>query len=211
VCGVDSEPVVSVTGVGGANVEAVKAVAGTSSFISDATVADAVEALIGAALLHGGIDAALRMMNFFEIPLDNVTCWQTYAPLLGQAVRSFLPATTVDSDGIEENSKTPVAPSFALGDLEAIIGYTFQDQNLAKQAFNHSSSGITTIPNYNRLEYLGDAVLDFLIVKYLFSINQEMKSFDAFPRFVPTLAALPPALRKKVDEAKLPMDPGIFT
>jgi len=53
----------------------------------------------------------------------------------------------------------------AVKEIEAVIGYEFNDQNLLKQAF-------TTIErdpknNYERLEYFGDAVLNLIIKEYL--------------------------------------------
>lgn len=51
--------------------------------------------------------------------------------------------------------------------IEKQIGYTFSDKALLKQALTHRS--ITTVPkqNYERLEFLGDAVIDIIISREL--------------------------------------------
>lgn len=58
----------------------------------------------------------------------------------------------------------------ALAGLQERLGYEFKDQDLLVQALTHSSSGPT---NNERLEFLGDAVLKFVLSHYLFnSLNQ---------------------------------------
>ena len=45
------------------------------------------------------------------------------------------------------------------------IGYEFKDESLIKRALTHSSK---SAQNYERLEYLGDGILDFVVGEYLF-------------------------------------------
>ena len=56
--------------------------------------------------------------------------------------------------------------------FEQIIGYTFRDRQLLIQAFTHSSfvneQKINKRPDYERLEFLGDAVLEMISSAYLF-------------------------------------------
>ena len=56
--------------------------------------------------------------------------------------------------------------------FEQIIGYTFRDKALITQAFTHSSfvneQKINKRPDYERLEFLGDAVLEMLSSAYLY-------------------------------------------
>ena len=49
--------------------------------------------------------------------------------------------------------------------IEQKIGYEFKDQNLLKQALTHRSYGT---PNNERLEFLGDSVLNCVIARVLF-------------------------------------------
>ena len=56
--------------------------------------------------------------------------------------------------------------------FEQLIGYTFRDKQLLIQAFTHSSfvneQKINKRPDYERLEFLGDAVLEMISSAYLF-------------------------------------------
>lgn len=45
------------------------------------------------------------------------------------------------------------------------IGYEFKDKSLIKRALTHSSK---SPQNYERLEFLGDSILDFVVGEYLF-------------------------------------------
>ena len=62
--------------------------------------------------------------------------------------------------------------------LEERIGYKFTDQALLKQAVTHSSftneQRIRRAKNYERLEFLGDAVLELVSSEFLFQRNSHM-------------------------------------
>ena len=49
--------------------------------------------------------------------------------------------------------------------LENRLGYEFKDKNLLKKALTHCSK---SPDNYERLEFLGDSILEFVSSKYLF-------------------------------------------
>lgn len=52
--------------------------------------------------------------------------------------------------------------------LEKILGYQFRDRHLLNQALTHRSAAING-ESYERLEFLGDAVLSLLIAELLFT------------------------------------------
>ncbi len=53
--------------------------------------------------------------------------------------------------------------------LEKKIGYTFSDKNLLKTALTHTSYAYENrVESNERLEYLGDSILEFVSSKYLF-------------------------------------------
>jgi ribonuclease-3 len=60
-----------------------------------------------------------------------------------------------------------------LEDLETRVGYKFKDSNLMRQAMTHSSFSnehrLNRLTNNERLEFLGDAVLEIVTSDYLFS------------------------------------------
>ena len=51
--------------------------------------------------------------------------------------------------------------------IEKKIKYTFKDKNLLRQAFTHKSINNSPRFNYERLEFLGDSVLDIVISREL--------------------------------------------
>lgn len=62
--------------------------------------------------------------------------------------------------------------------FEKIIGYQFHNKNYLRQALSHSSYAnemrLSKLANNERLEFLGDAVLELMSSEYIFSNNLEM-------------------------------------
>tara|TARA_Y100000768_G_scaffold328148_1_gene266009 strand:+ start:2461 stop:3117 length:657 start_codon:yes stop_codon:yes gene_type:complete len=62
-----------------------------------------------------------------------------------------------------------------LKSLEKKINYTFRDKNLGRYALTHPSINNSKIKNqYQRLEFLGDSVLNFIVSKYLIECFPEI-------------------------------------
>lgn len=139
----------------------------TKQIISDKCIADAVEALIGTYLLSCGQKGALMFMHWIGLdPLPNKN----------------------DSEVTREDflNWPPEPPSVIVGEIpnveeclnqltggldrfERVINYKFKNRALLLQAFTHPSYHYNEITDcYQRLEFLGDAVLDFLITRQLF-------------------------------------------
>lgn len=119
--------------------------------LGNKTLADVVEAMIGAALLgaglfeKSGLNAALQMVVALGIPVGGATSWDDYSKL-------YVPP------GVEHDSHV-----FDLEDqwkIEDLVGYKFKNRKLLMQAFTHASMVNTNSPCYQRLEFLGDAVLE---------------------------------------------------
>lgn len=70
--------------------------------------------------------------------------------------------------------------------LEKKIGYCFRNQMLLKQALTHSSFSneqkINRYPDYERLEFLGDAVLELVSSDYLFHESSHMSEGELTKR-----------------------------
>ncbi|MCM1039542.1 MAG: ribonuclease III [Roseburia sp.] len=66
----------------------------------------------------------------------------------------------------------------SLEELEERIGYHFKNKQLLKQAVTHSSFAneqkINRHEDYERLEFLGDAVLELVSSRFLFEENEQM-------------------------------------
>ena len=55
----------------------------------------------------------------------------------------------------------------AVSKLEKKINYIFHNKEYLKQAFTHKSINAAPRKNYERLEFLGDAVLDIIVSREL--------------------------------------------
>lgn len=51
---------------------------------------------------------------------------------------------------------------------EDYLGYKFEDSHLALEAITHASFADTRLNSYERLEFLGDSILGFIVCDYLF-------------------------------------------
>ncbi|KAK8522465.1 hypothetical protein V6N12_056173 [Hibiscus sabdariffa] len=108
-------------------------------------VADVVEALIGAYLSTGGEAAALLFMNWLGITIDFA-----YIPY-------------------DRQFKVQAENYVNVQYLESLLNYSFQDSTLLVEALTHGSYMLPQIPGcYQRLEFLGDSVLDYLITLYFY-------------------------------------------
>ncbi|KAK9856145.1 hypothetical protein WJX84_010015 [Apatococcus fuscideae] len=119
-------------------------------------VADGVEALLGAYLLAGGLEgawAALASFNILPVPEDVV-----YPP------RSQAEEKDVGTVGLltEEEAKEQ---RLRCKGPERHLKYSFKDKTLMMEAFTHCSWPDPHPQCYQRLEFVGDAVLDLLITR----------------------------------------------
>ncbi|GJZ45326.1 ribonuclease 3-like protein 3, partial [Tanacetum coccineum] len=65
-----------------------------------------------------------------------------------------------------------------LSELETITGYTFKNKDLLKEAFTHASYKAVDSNSYERLEYIGDSVLNHLVAKLHFFMYPNMMPGD---------------------------------
>ncbi|KAM6579905.1 hypothetical protein CsatA_003679 [Cannabis sativa] len=119
------------------------------------TVADVVEALVGAFLVDSGFKAAIAFLRWIGIQVDFRA---------SQVTDIFRASEKYSTLAAEINSKA----------LESSLGYQFLHRGLLLQAFIHPSYNKLGGGCYQRLEFLGDAVLDYLITSYLYSVYPEL-------------------------------------
>ncbi|CAD5118475.1 DgyrCDS7177 [Dimorphilus gyrociliatus] len=129
----------------------------TQHSLPDKSIADCVEALIGCYLNSCGQKAAIRLMSWLGLKVieerEN-SKFSPPSPLLAHVPRA---TNILDNllDGFEE--------------FERIIGYQFNDRAYLLQAFTHAGYHYNSVTDcYQRLEFLGDAVLDYVITRHLF-------------------------------------------
>ncbi len=185
--------------------------------VSDKGVADCVESLIGAYLVSGGIEAAVRFLKWVGIKLQ---CQQNHEHSAGDDPDS-MESGEITTSGSENSaylapptSKRPkVDHSLFLSDSSSVfvchfggphspglsdkqelevnrllkqcraslickrLNWQFQDRKLLLQALTHASYTRNRVTDcYQRLEFLGDAVLDYLVTCHIYS---------TFPRYSP--------------------------
>lgn len=117
--------------------------------LSTKVLADVVEALIGAAYVEGSYDKAMKCINAFGLDV-------VLKPIKVRAASLFNKA-----------GKAPPVRIAYLQGLQNLLRYKFKHQSLLLEAITHPSSELSS-PSYQRLEFLGDAVLDMLVVDELF-------------------------------------------
>lgn len=128
---------------------------------STKTLADVVESLIGASFVDGGMDKALSCIRIFVPEVE----WHTLDVALDMLAaqkpkKSELPSTLVP--------------------LEGLLGYTFQNKTLAAEAMTHSSFNVGPLTEtcMERLEFIGDAVLDNIVVAALWNCEREYSPYE---------------------------------
>ena len=129
--------------------------------LGDKTVADVCEALIGAALLSYNdtrdMDMAVKAVTkMVSSEYHTVTEWSQYWGLYKEPAWQSATATASQLD--------------LAAQMERKHNYRFQHPRLLRSAFMHPSYPFLyeKVPSYQRLEFLGDALLDMTSIFFLF-------------------------------------------
>jgi len=152
--------------------------------INDKSMADCIEALIGCFMLVSGQAGALKFMSKIGL---NLSSDNTVDDLLnrvpsGGEVKLFSPqkdafydARTRDLALEDESDRASVLyQKLGVSDIEKILGYTFNEKSFLLQAFTHASYFDNRLTgSYERLEYIGDAVLDYLVTVYVYTNHSQ--------------------------------------
>ncbi|KAI9059720.1 hypothetical protein FKP32DRAFT_1595995 [Trametes sanguinea] len=118
------------------------------------SVQDCMEAILGASFATGGIDMALQAGTVLGIASGGPNSWPIrYGCQL---------------------SPSPPSPLFTT--LQETLGYQFQYGQLLLEAVTHPSFGATGSSSYQRLEFLGDALIDMVVTEYLYKKFPEATS-----------------------------------
>ena len=132
-----------------------------SHSLGDKTVADVCEALIGAALLtfkdSQNMDNAVRAVTeLVSSENHRATTWSDYYQLYKKPKYQTAVPTEMQRDLARQ--------------VEEVHSYHFRYPRLLRSAFVHPSYPYSYehIPNYQRLEFLGDSLLDMACVNFLY-------------------------------------------
>ncbi|EGO19166.1 hypothetical protein SERLADRAFT_443209 [Serpula lacrymans var. lacrymans S7.9] len=120
--------------------------------LSTKMLADVVESLIGAAYEHGGFDLGIECAKFFGLGLE----WWGLAKCVETALSV-----------VETTDDFPAQVT----DVELMLGYNFTRKLLLIEALTHASHQFDTrTVSYERMEFLGDSILDMIITDYLYHV-----------------------------------------
>lgn len=146
--------------------------------VAGKTVADLVEASIGAIYLVGGVEEGLRWMR--GVGLIDLEGDLVEDPLgaMGRLLvdpADKMPAKSAFVEPLDHNQISPDSH-----DLEALIldtlDYKFKHPQLLVTAFTHSTIDPTHCNE--RLEWLGDAILDWHVTRHLYTHCPWMSPYD---------------------------------
>uniref|UniRef100_A0A8C8C7X5 ribonuclease III n=1 Tax=Oncorhynchus tshawytscha TaxID=74940 RepID=A0A8C8C7X5_ONCTS len=141
----------------------------TEQCIADKSIADCVEALLGCYLTSCGERAAQMFLCSLGLKV-----WLKEKDGVIEVVNLDLqygwlkiPPRCIFDHPDAELTLNHLISGFE--NFERKISYTFQNKAYLLQAFTHASYHYNTITDcYQRLEFLGDAILDYLITKHLY-------------------------------------------
>ncbi|XP_064536712.1 endoribonuclease Dcr-2 [Drosophila montana] len=132
----------------------------------DKLIADTLEALLGVVVKNYGLQHGFRMLEYFGICKSDIG--KPLTQLLDLHLGSARMRTNISQrevDGFLINHQH----------LEQNLGYTFRDRAYLLQALTHPSNPTNRLTGcYQELEFIGDAILDFLISAYIFEHKTRM-------------------------------------
>ena len=141
---------------------------------SEGTMADLVESLTGAFYRTGGFASAVQFLK--KISIFEFKDWKNIENFFKDKYIALYGAIDLNSENFEnfgEIVKKPenflITPKLDYSELEDALKYTFKNKELLEQAFTHSSLGSKN--NYERLEFLGDAVIDIIVNSNTFNMG----------------------------------------
>ncbi|KAF0759177.1 endoribonuclease Dicer-like, partial [Aphis craccivora] len=121
--------------------------------VPDETVADSVKSLIGTYVFKYGVEIGFKVLHGLGVI--------PFIPKEFNETFNHKPIKNVYIDLKISN----ILPGYEL--LEQRIGYSFKNKHLLTQALIHPTYHLGSIDCFQRLEFLGDAILDFLITSYI--------------------------------------------
>ncbi|KAG8935450.1 Dicer-like protein 1 [Tulasnella sp. 417] len=120
----------------------------TKQTIPRKSLQDCMEATLGVAWLTGGMEMVLKVGTELDLCFGGTVPWpERYS---------------------RQQREAPQEVPAALNSLMEKLQYRFNDIWLLTEALTHPSCPAKETPTYNRLEFVGDALVDLFVIKYLF-------------------------------------------
>ncbi|KAF8640108.1 hypothetical protein AX17_001344 [Amanita inopinata Kibby_2008] len=126
-------------------------------WLGDKTIADVAEAVVGAAYLSGGNETAFTIAKSLCFSSPTVDSWS-----------DLQTKVVISTDLVPVIS---MAETNVIRFVEERIGYKFNQPCLLIQALVPDSAQNA---RFSKLDFLGDAVLDFLVTRFVFMRNQDL-------------------------------------
>jgi endoribonuclease Dicer len=126
--------------------------------LADKTVADVCEALIGAAYLtskDSNMDLAVKAVTRMTKSKNH-------------RMKAFKDYYKVYKVPEWQEGNASASQRSLVQKVAQATGYRFRSAQLVQSAFKHPSWPYESVPDYQRLEFLGDSLLDMAIVDYLY-------------------------------------------
>ncbi|KAJ2871850.1 Dicer-like protein 1 [Coemansia aciculifera] len=197
----------------------------TTRMLSDKTVADVIEAILGASVIDGGFAGALAAARSMGVVGDMWSSWSEFGRVwretiatrkdgvqllnticldvavaataaaevaggIGEAQERAMEAELDRADVLYSRSMLGNERLLGFGadqpyvdmlsasraeEIEGILGYRFKNRALLAEAVTHCSSTDLHANSYQRLEFLGDAVLDYFITRRYYDYQPELR------------------------------------
>ncbi|KHJ32954.1 putative rnase3 domain-containing protein [Erysiphe necator] len=124
--------------------------------LSSKVLADVVESLLGVTMLDGGFPKVITCLNKFLPELNWKSLDENHHSIIEQAIQLDLPYQPKISKNLEM--------------IEDILDYKFNKKSLMIEALTHASDQSGS-RSFERLEFIGDAILDYVIVQEIYSYD----------------------------------------
>ncbi|XP_065351685.1 endoribonuclease Dicer-like [Cloeon dipterum] len=130
----------------------------------DKVIADSVEAILGAYIEACGPIAAAKVVSWFQI-----------LPESAPSVMTDPVPCNIKNKNVRDAEKEINSHLFEVDKLEEALGYKFRSKSLLLEALTHPSYVANRLThNCQRLEFLGDAILDFLITAHIYESHSSL-------------------------------------
>ncbi|KAH6914993.1 hypothetical protein BKA70DRAFT_1257649 [Coprinopsis sp. MPI-PUGE-AT-0042] len=126
--------------------------------LGDKAIADVAEAILGAAYISGGREGGLRAAKALALPVADINTWSDFGT---KVVITF-------------NTDMTEALPGAIEGVEGIVGHKFRQTHLLAQVLTHTAMKGHKALEYERLEFIGDAILDFLVIRHIYTRERNL-------------------------------------
>ncbi|KAF9182335.1 Dicer-like protein 1 [Haplosporangium sp. Z 27] len=142
--------------------------------------------VIGAFIIHGGLDAALEATWMLGAAVDGSTTNMKGIQVVYQINRpaDLTKSITCPKDAVELDQ----GMAARVNKVQNTLGYTFNDVGILVEALTHESISVKNPEkrSYDRLELLGDGVLEHVVIEHYYNRypNSDISDLNLFKSFV---------------------------